>query len=296
MRGNSVPPRVAARRRLGRLLVELRLVKPILPYLELHLADQCNLNCRGCSHYSPIASPWYADPAQHEKDLRQLRRYFRKVVRIRLMGGEPLLHPVVEQFLPSTRRIWPTASIHLVTNGLLLRRMPPSFWRTCRENQIIIDWTVYPPLADQYESICNFVSSRGVAIQANRVTEFSRFLNPEGDSDPAQAFKACRSQYFCPFLREGKLYICWNPALAHHANAGLGTRIPADGFVDLYAPGMTGRRILAVLQTPARVCRFCSTTFPQFEWARSRGELEEWDARRHPQDEPVGCTPGLAAS
>lgn len=279
MSSYGVPPLRAVRRRLGRLLVKAGLLKPILPYLEFHLADRCNLNCRGCSHYSPIAEPWYADPARHEKDMRQLRKHFRNIMRIRLLGGEPLLHPDVEAFLPPTRRIWPQARIHLVTNGLLLRRMPQRFWRTCRDHDITIDWTVYPPLADQYESMHEFVSARGVILQSHRTTEFCKSLNLDGDSDPEQAFRACRSRYFCPFLREGRLYICWNPALAHHANRVLGTQIPSDGFVDLYAPGLTGRKIMDALQTPARVCRFCSSTFLSFEWGRSRGELAEWDAR-----------------
>lgn len=29
--------------------------KPSLDYVEFHLADHCNLNCRGCGHFSPIA-------------------------------------------------------------------------------------------------------------------------------------------------------------------------------------------------------------------------------------------------
>jgi hypothetical protein len=40
MPANGIPPWVAARRRLGRWLVKMRLLKPTLPYLELHLAEK----------------------------------------------------------------------------------------------------------------------------------------------------------------------------------------------------------------------------------------------------------------
>ena len=86
-----VPRSVA--RMMKRLLGLFR--KPELSYLELHLTDHCNLNCKGCGHFSPLASPHYADFQQYEEDLRRLRQLFRNIRRIRLMGGEPLLRPEV---------------------------------------------------------------------------------------------------------------------------------------------------------------------------------------------------------
>ena len=61
--------------------------RPELRYVELHLTDHCNLNCRGCTHYCPVASPWYADLAQHRRDMGRLAQLFRNVGTIRLMGG-----------------------------------------------------------------------------------------------------------------------------------------------------------------------------------------------------------------
>lgn len=39
---------------------------------------------------------------------------------IRLMGGEPLLHPHVIDFCTTTRKLFPTSEIVLVSNGILL--------------------------------------------------------------------------------------------------------------------------------------------------------------------------------
>ena len=35
--------------------------RPVLDYLEFHLADHCNLNCAGCLHYAPFADKRFAD-------------------------------------------------------------------------------------------------------------------------------------------------------------------------------------------------------------------------------------------
>ena len=61
---------------------------------EIHLCDHCNLNCKGCGHFSPLAQKRFLDPAVFERDCRQLSKLSnRKIELIDLMGGEPLLHP-----------------------------------------------------------------------------------------------------------------------------------------------------------------------------------------------------------
>ena len=31
-------------------------------FFEVGIVEHCNLNCRGSSHFSPIAEPYYMDP------------------------------------------------------------------------------------------------------------------------------------------------------------------------------------------------------------------------------------------
>ena len=64
--------------------------------LELHVTDHCNLNCKGCSHYAPIADGFYIS-------LEELEEYYNIIKSrgliffstLRLMGGEPLLHHIL---------------------------------------------------------------------------------------------------------------------------------------------------------------------------------------------------------
>ena len=67
--------------------------KPRIPYLETHLCDHCNLNCKSCSHFCPLVTePTFTDLEQYTKDIRVLSKKL-AIRTIRLMGGEPLLHP-----------------------------------------------------------------------------------------------------------------------------------------------------------------------------------------------------------
>lgn len=274
-------------RRIRRIVWQTRrrLGRPALKYVETHLVDHCNLHCKGCGHFAPLADPWLADPDDHERSMRRLAQFYRNVERLRLMGGEPLLHPKVTRFFASTRRWLPRSNIRLVTNGLLLEKMGFDFWRACRKHGIGIDVTIYPPTARKAEQIANLVKRNGLDLVMTRTTHFWSHRNLKGDSDPARAMAICRKVNYCPYLLEGRLYICALPALARYFNAAFGTKIPDVGYVSLHSQDLTGREILRFLDQPADVCRFCSYEMPKYEWARSHKAVEEWDAH---------CTPKLA--
>lgn len=73
-------------------------------YLETHVADMCNLKCRGCMHFSNIAiHPNYPDLQKFERDFRRLSELFSNIFIIRLMGGEPLLNPGLGEYIRIAR-------------------------------------------------------------------------------------------------------------------------------------------------------------------------------------------------
>ena len=62
-----------------------------LPYLEYHIADHCNLNCKACEHYSGLVSePHYPDLEKFSSDLCKLHEFIDDIGTIRILGGEPL--------------------------------------------------------------------------------------------------------------------------------------------------------------------------------------------------------------
>jgi uncharacterized radical SAM superfamily Fe-S cluster-containing enzyme len=173
--------------------------KPILAYLEMHLTDHCNLGCKGCSHFSPIAEVWFANLSEHKRDMRQLRTLFSNIEIIRLVGGEPLLHPEIEEFLYVTREYFGKVSIRIATNGLLLPFMTERFWEACKVNRIEINCTVYPPFVHKKNEILDKVELKGIIIKSKEAKKFRSILNLKGDSNPDSAFKFCRSRYFAHF-------------------------------------------------------------------------------------------------
>ena len=113
--------------------------------LEYHLVDSCNLNCAGCSHYSSLVNkPTYKTVEEIVSEFNLLKsKVGNKLINLRLLGGEPLLHPHICECLRTIRKLFPNTNISLVTNGLLLEKMPQEFYDTCLECHIRIRITDY---------------------------------------------------------------------------------------------------------------------------------------------------------
>lgn len=94
---------------------------------EINVVEHCNLSCRGCSHLSPIAPKYFVDPQSLLRDLTMLARVY-QVDFVRLLGGEPLLHPNLTAVMDTIEASGIASRICLVTNGLLLSRMDEHLW------------------------------------------------------------------------------------------------------------------------------------------------------------------------
>ena len=114
-----------------------------IPLIEYHLVNHCNLNCKGCAHFAPLAKPWFADINEFEKDLKQLSS---KVIidKLTLFGGEPLLNNDIDKFLIVARKILPNTDISVLTNGVLLLKKIGNLAKIMKDNCIYMDITCYP--------------------------------------------------------------------------------------------------------------------------------------------------------
>lgn len=255
--------------------------KPPFHYLEFHLADHCNLNCKGCGHFSPIAEKRFADLNDYKRDMKQLQRLFSTIRTIVLMGGEPLLNPQIDSFLFVTRHYFPKATIRISTNGILLPYMSETFWKACRTCSVEFIVTIYPPLKEKKSDFVQFVQNNDLRVFINSVTSFHAFYNRKGDTDQKAAFKRCRERWYTPMLREGKIYICPIPATLSYFNDKYDLKIPGTGFVDIYTPGLSGWDVRDQLDEPSSTCCYCTLGWdiiPVFSWEASKLVLQDWDA------------------
>lgn len=250
-----------------------------LPYIESHLTDHCNLNCRGCGHYSPLSPPRFADLDAFRRDVGRLGELFDSVDAIHLLGGEPLLHPDVLGFAKVSRSTFPDAAIRLVTNGVVLPRMSKTFWDTMAALNVRVDVTRYPVRIDE-RTIRALARYHGAEVRFTELRDrfFTIPLLRSGDADPARSFSACKGLFDCAMLRDGQVFGCPVTALSPLFAEQFGWPEPPsieDAF-DIHAP-VTGVDLLEFLSQPVPRCRFCDGEAVRwFDWGTSRRLAEEW--------------------
>lgn len=251
---------------------------------EFHLVEHCNLNCKGCNHFSPIAEPAFLSLGFLERDMKKLSELFdAKAEDIRLLGGEPLLHPELIDCMRITRSYWPTARIRLITNGVLLMNMDESFWDACREYGICIAPTKYPIPVD-YDAAEARAREKGVAYEYFNDTSEEKSLyrlpvSLTGGNDPRKSFFCCGQANYSVFLRDGKLYPCCLIPTIHHFNKRFHAdlEVTESDCIDIYS-GASAEEILEFLSNPRPFCKYCDPDHKIYgmKWERSKGEIEEW--------------------
>lgn len=251
------------------------------------LAEHCNLKCRGCDHFAPLAEPEFADLAAFERDFARMSSLLNgKAMKIGLMGGEPLLNPRVAEYLPIARRYFRTTKIRVVTNGLLLLKQNEDFWKACRENGIMIEVTRYPINLD-FDRMKRVAQSEGVSLSfygtsGDEVkTSYHLPLDLEGGQDIRKSFIQCSHANSMIFLKKGRLYTCTIAPNIHHFSRffGVGIRESSADSIDIHEAG-SAQELFRFLSEPIPLCRYCLVEKRTFghPWKRSRREIREWTA------------------
>lgn len=249
---------------------------PELMQLEFHLADHCNLNCKGCTHFSNLVKePVLADYEQFRQDLRRLSGLFSNVYEFFLLGGEPLLNPDAGNFICTVKEYFPATQVILVTNGILLLSMPDTLIDTIKKYNVHISISAYKIL--DISKLEDFVRKHRLSAEIRTGKDnFTKFLHPKGDSDGTEVFKKCPRKN-CTFLDKGKVAACCLPFVVHYFNDHFDESIPEQEGIDIYAPDIDGHRIIEKLITPMALCSYCTYEVP-YKWGISKPPYskEDW--------------------
>jgi hypothetical protein len=251
---------------------------PLLHHFEVHLTDHCNLNCKGCFHFSNLCKPNFADLDSYRSDLEAMAQKLR-VTQMRLMGGEPLLHPQVNDFMRVTRECLPDTRICVLTNGILVTKMPPEFWETLAETNTMMLCDAYP-IGLPVDEINALAEKYGVELEwtDDRNLFFNTPIDLEGKQDPALEFRRCSGISNCPNYRNGRLYPCARIAYIDAFEERFGiTGMDGTEADSISIRDSTSAEIWEFMTHPVPWCRFCDYDhFYMYEWDRTERSIEEW--------------------
>lgn len=237
-----------------------------LPYLEFHIADHCNLNCKACEHYSGLAAPRYPDLEKFINDMYKLHGFISDIGVIRILGGEPLLNPEIDAYIKLTRTLYPKSMINVVTNALLLRQMPEHFFETMRETGAKLNISFYPPLREKMPEIVSFLKSKGIPGSVSPLLDKFEMKQSLKKSPTPEYFYRC-FQAHCHNLYDGKIAACFLPFTTKYFNQYFDKHLPEDGAIDLYDHELTTESLQEKLMQPFERCCYC-TDAVSVDWAQ----------------------------
>ena len=251
---------------------------PYLLHLEYEVTHHCNLNCRACSHFTPLTEKKFGNLDQFVKDLEKIHTMVDNIGEIQLLGGEPLLNPELHKFILEARRIYPYAAINVVTNGILLGTIGKRLIETMKWTGAAFIVTVYPPFKDYAGKMIRQLEESGVLFREGVEAEsFYSWLIPDGNSNPKTAFAKCMQTNCCIF-ENGKFSRC---SIVHKIPVYENYYQLDHGYPDcslnLYAEELTPVKLQSYLMHPVEMCRFCGKPAAS-PWARAgkNPQMEDW--------------------
>lgn len=236
----------------------------ILPQVEMHVIDCCNLSCRGCTHFSPIFAYHIPNVNDRLRDIEKLKMLFSHIAVFNILGGEPLLNPQLNQYICKIRELLPKTHIVLVTNGLLIPRIEEELLACIRENQVLVSISEYEPTHKIIDQITERLEAFGITYRLRSFDAKQKFNKPLSLSANSIHKRKCISDG-CVNLYEGKISRCPTLMYINHFNEVFHTDLPDVGIIDLYSVH-DGNELLDMLQQKVPLCRHCIEN--EMPWGR----------------------------
>jgi GTP 3',8-cyclase len=231
-----------------------------LPHLETDITQACQLSCVACNHHVPLyraAGPRQTTAAQVERDLGHLATIMHADL-WGALGGEPLLHRGLVDILGVVRASGIADRLEVWTNGLLLRRQGPEFWRAFD----ILVLSVYEgKLTDD-----DLLWIRARCADENVVLDlkderswhnFRTLFEPEATNEEGTRvkFHACSFRTYSRVANEGWFFTC---CCAPHMPVLLQGRPFGTDGVKIEGLTKEGLRLYLEREEPLSVCSICA--------------------------------------
>lgn len=252
-----------------------------LRYVEFHVTDICNLNCNGCSHFSPMVRNNTCSYGNFKKDILRLAELFGNIKHIRLLGGEPFLEPNLYRYIITARKTFPESDIQIVTNGLLIPNVDEKVLFCIKENDVSLDISLYPPTYEKRFVIKDKLDAVGVKYSVSPMIEkFRKRFCPNEHSDAELSFNTCSIGRRCTFLHNGELALCSAPIVLQHYNEYYKKNYECkDSTINIHRSDVTAEIIIEFLSISHDSCKYCGVMREE-QWSRcdnlKKIDMEHW--------------------
>jgi MoaA/NifB/PqqE/SkfB family radical SAM enzyme len=253
--------------------------------MGVYATEHCNLNCKSCTAFSPIAGETFLNIESYKKDMAKLAELTGgKLSSFYVTGGEPLLHPRLLDIFGIAREYFPETPIGFMTNGILLLKMSETFWTQCGQYAVSIGISRYPISIDiekirekgKAHSIeIGYVGGSDVPVKSM----WKYPLDVEGKQPLSRSYALCSQINRCITMKEGKIYACNTIAGIGHFNRYFNKNLEVTKADVLELHNVKDiQEIYEYLCTPKPFCKYCNRKGVELgiQYGASKREIKEW--------------------
>jgi len=174
--------------------------------IEFYITNECNLTCSNCNRYNNYDFQGHYEWNHNAEAIAAWAERIDASI-ITIIGGEPTLHPDLQQWAEGLAALWPDRDVMIQTNGIK-PIIGMNWWETARSK--------YPNIGHSISVHSPGMKSK---LSRGRKNHFDAWMFSEcalkdqhtyftvHDSDPQAAFNACSMKHSHTVLN-GRLYKC----------------------------------------------------------------------------------------
>lgn len=253
--------------------------------IDIQIVGHCNLNCQSCNVFSPLVNQEFMELNEFTKDLFRLKQLVPEgeLQRLTLIGGEPLLHPCLRDFILESRNFFPDTELCIFTNGIKLLDFEDEFFELLHTQNVNLIYTEYPIDVNYKEIETRLIEHKIKYYVFNGQTEIKKLHklihNLEGEYDANLNFIRCPRAGAETCIKNHKVFACSiAPSFSRlnrffHTDIALGENDGADlSVIESY------QELLENISRPMEACRFCGAcnVVEELEWKTSERKISEW--------------------
>jgi MoaA/NifB/PqqE/SkfB family radical SAM enzyme len=253
--------------------------------MGVYATQHCNLNCKCCTAFSPIAEECFMDIETYKNDMETLSKLTcQKLASFYITGGEPLLHPRITEIFDIARKYFPETPISFMTNGLLLLKMPEMFWENCKKNNVTISVSRYPINIDinDIKEKAKIFSVKIEYVGGDDVPVKSMWKYPldlDGKQPLSRSYNICSQINRCITMEKGIIYPCNTIAGIKHFNKYFKKELELtpDDILELRMVKSINE-VYEFLCAPKPFCKYCNrkNLALGIKYGSSKKEITEW--------------------
>ena len=234
----------------------------VLPHVEMHACDYCNLNCRGCTHYSALFEKKLPIYEEQIKDVLKLRKKCSHIIRFYIMGGEPFLNPNIKKYILGITAALPKTDVWIVTNGLLILSLNEDVLELISSLRVVVSISEYEPTHRIIDKVKERLEKYNVSYDIRPYDRKQKFIKPLSLSDNSIYENVCISEG-CINIWNGKIAKCPSLMYIDKLNTFFNINLPNEGIMDLDSCP-SGKELIEELNEKVPLCKHCVDN--KFDW------------------------------